>query len=141
MKSVIFYILVFTIFFGEVIAFVLYEATMNMILEKDRQWFIPLLAALGMLFVASCLYTWIPELFGFRLGYEDFDLWFEYRDIKRNTGILFFMHAVAFVFSFGKYLWECIRKKNRFSIRLFLIYVAFLAGFIWASSQLGIQLD
>lgn len=141
MKTVLFYILVFTVFIGEIFAFVLYGETMNMILQKEKRWFIPLLAALGMLFVSSCLYTWLPELFGFRLGYEDLDLWFEYRDIRRNTGILFIMHAVSFGFAFAKYLWECIRRKNQFSIRLFLIYGAFLTGFIWAGYQLGAPLN
>ena len=79
--------------------------------------------------ISTILYSWLPGRLGYQLGYEEYGIIFQDGAIIANFGILLNLHAISLAGAGVKYIWECIRKRNVFSVKLVFLYIMFMLAF------------
>ncbi len=112
-----------------IVAAMLFTEMIEAILKKNRVWFSFLLLILGIMLAETAVYSWLPGRFGYKVEYFDGAFSLDDGAVLSNLGGILLAQAVALVFTLAKYLWSCIRKKESFNGKFFLLDFLFMLVF------------
>ena len=121
MKDVIFAFVTISLVLIDLILASAYTEGIRSLLEKNRFWIYCLLFWMGILAVQTALYSWLPGRIGAQITVFDGMFVFEDGALIRNLGNLLLAHALAIGLALLKYLWNVLRKKDRFYGKMFLL--------------------
>lgn len=110
-------------------AALLFSEMIDAILKKNRIWFSFLLIVLGLMLAEAAVYSWLPGRLGYKIEFFEGAFALDDGAVLSNLGGIFFAQAIAIIFTLAKYIWSCIRKKEVFSGKFFLLDFLFMLVF------------
>ena len=120
----------------DLIVVLLFNECIQLLFQKDRQWFRLFLFWLGILFVQTALYSWLPGRVGAELSLYDGTFVLEDGALIRNLGYIILAHVVGFVLSLLKYIWHVITGKDKIRWKPVLLETAIICAIAVIASQL-----
>ena len=112
-----------TILLGVVdfIAAIVYSEGIELLLQKNRLWFRPIMLWVGILLLQTAVFTWLPGHVGVQITMLEGLIVFEDGALIKNLCILLYTHAASIAILLCKYLWNVICKKTLFNPKFFLL--------------------
>ena len=101
----------------------IFSAMVNYILLKDRRWLNYLLIWVVILLSETVCFTLLPSQAGIEILVEDTDIVYESGALISNFGRILLVHAVCMILAVFGFLWNVIRKRERFDAKFLLLEV------------------
>lgn len=125
----------------EVVEVTAFESFFCEILEKGKEKLRFLTIWVSIILFEVLLYSWLPGRLGLILTFFDGGIELIDGALYSNFAIIMFAQAVGLILGLVKNIWGAIRKKNKFTFKLFVLYLVFIAifGFLaqefWENEQ------
>ena len=114
MKDFVFVFVTISLVLIDVFVAQLFSGGIELMLEKSRGWIYMFLLWMGILFLQAAFYSWLPGRIGGEITLFDGLFVLEDGALIRNLGYLLMAHVLGIGMALGKYLWDVIRKRERF---------------------------
>ena len=114
MKDFVFVFVTISLVLIDVFVAQLFSGGIEMMLEKNKGWIFIISLWMGILFLQAAFYSWLPGRIGGEISLFDGLFVLEDGALIRNSGFLLMAHVIAIGMALGKYLWDVIRKRERF---------------------------
>ena len=124
----------------DIIVAIIYTTSIELIYEKNRAWVFCFLFWLGIVLLQAVLYSWLPGRIGAEMTYMGEAIVLEDGALIRNCGYIILIHELGIGYALLKYIWNVIRKKERFNGKFFMLEF-FIGALLCAVAILLMQSD
>lgn len=129
MKDLIFVAVTMSIILVDFFVLQFYIESIKLLLQKKRKWIVFLLFWIGIILLQTLFYSWLPGRMGGEISYFDGLIVLQDGALIRNCGFIILVHEMAIGISLLKYIWNVIRKRDKFYAKLF--FAELLVGILF----------